>query len=449
MQARLVPSHADRPLSLAQLELVRRAAKNLFDDNTQKHLENGDTFTYAVPSHEKYHFQWGWDSCFHAIVLSHFDLKRAQSEIQALLSAQRADGFVPHVIYWDHRKLNLLPWSNHWSETRGRLSFLPSAKKPRHSELIQPPLVAQAVERIYLADDSPDFCAHILPSLNRYYEWLRDVRDPDRDHLISIVSPYESGVDASPAYDEVIGYRPMGPYALPLTRFKILFLNALLFDYDQRALVQKGPFHVEDVLVNSIYALNLQSLARLNQIANHPAQAEKWSREAALVRDALIEKCWDEQRGAFFNINGRAESKSSVLTIQSLMPIILPDLPSAIVDRVVNQHLLNPHEFWTAWPVPSVSASEPSFSPDSRVAGEFYPQLWRGSSWVNTNWYLTQALHQHGFVDSAAQLAEKTVKMVFGSGLYEYFNCLTGAGLGARQFGWSTLAVDLMRFISI
>ena len=30
-----------------------------------------------------YPFQWFWDSCFHAVALSHFDAERARSEVLA------------------------------------------------------------------------------------------------------------------------------------------------------------------------------------------------------------------------------------------------------------------------------------------------------------------------------------------------------------------------------
>lgn len=54
------------------------AARRLLEDNTQRGQKDGRTFLFSVPSPQTYPFQWFWDSCFHAIVWSHFDLDRAK-----------------------------------------------------------------------------------------------------------------------------------------------------------------------------------------------------------------------------------------------------------------------------------------------------------------------------------------------------------------------------------
>ena len=61
-------------------------------------------YKYVSPSRGHYFHQWFWDSCFIAIVLSHFDIGLAKNEIRSLLAAQRQDGFIPHIIYWGQRK---------------------------------------------------------------------------------------------------------------------------------------------------------------------------------------------------------------------------------------------------------------------------------------------------------------------------------------------------------
>ena len=58
------------------------------------------SYDYTCPSPSTYPFQWAWDSCFHAIALSHFDVPRAQEEISSLLRAVYPDGFLPHIVMW-------------------------------------------------------------------------------------------------------------------------------------------------------------------------------------------------------------------------------------------------------------------------------------------------------------------------------------------------------------
>ena len=66
--------------------------------------------------------------------------------------------------------------------------------------MIQPPVIAQAVEAIVEAGGEA-FLDEALPALERYYRYLATERDPDRDDLISIIAQFESGLDFSPAYD--------------------------------------------------------------------------------------------------------------------------------------------------------------------------------------------------------------------------------------------------------
>ena len=54
----------------------------------------GEDFKYFSPSRSHYPHQLFWDSCFHAITLSHFDIELAKNEVRSLLKAQRENGKV-------------------------------------------------------------------------------------------------------------------------------------------------------------------------------------------------------------------------------------------------------------------------------------------------------------------------------------------------------------------
>jgi hypothetical protein len=69
--------------------------------------------------------------------------------------------------------------------------------------------------------------------------------------------------------------------------------------------------------------------------------------------------------------------------------------------------------------------------------------IWRGPSWINTNWFLSKALRQHGFSDLADIIVAKSQECIEKSGFREYYHPYTAEGLGARDFGWSTLILDM------
>ena len=54
---------------------------------------------FSVPCANLYPFQWKWDSGFIAIGFAHFDMLKAEKEIETLLDSQWTNGFIPHIIF--------------------------------------------------------------------------------------------------------------------------------------------------------------------------------------------------------------------------------------------------------------------------------------------------------------------------------------------------------------
>lgn len=414
-------------------EELKKRAWRLLEENRRTAVWQGKTYTFTIPSPTHYPFQWFWDSCFHVISLTKLEeIDRAKGEIESLLVWQKPSGEINHIVYyWDQAKMKLAPGAWNWLDTKPFLSFIPFSPKPKTSALIQPPVLAQAVERIFQKSHDRQWLKEIFPKIAHYYRWLTVTRDPDRDGLISIIAPYESGLDQSPAYDR----------AAPNGR-GILFLDKL-FCYRMPLIDRWGQFLVEDVLMNSILGKNLRVLAQLAQELKKPEEAREFGKQANRVTQALLAKCWDEEGGMFWNLDGREERSAKIKTIISLMPLILEDLPKDIAHRLVQEHLTNPQEFWTNYPITSVAANEETFTVDDNPKVD--SGLWRGPTWVATNWFLSKGLEQHGFAKEARFLADKTKELVLRGGFREYYDPFTGepGQHSALNFGWSTLVVDL------
>ncbi len=425
--------------SSSETILLRSAAEKLFKLNRRTAKLDGKEYVFHCPSSDKYPFQWFWDSCFHAIVLSSFGgeyLDLAKKEIEGLLAWQRPDGFIPHVIFWDQSKVKNVPW--HWN----RLESKPIFQKPKTSEMTQPPVLALALEKIWQTGGDRDFLEKALPQALSYYRWLFEACDPDKDSLISIIAPFESGLDWSPEFDGAFGLKKPNGSTLYFKARGAQVINKYIFGYDRSRILRSGPFSVEEVLVNAIFAHGLDALGRLLDEVGALSDAEWARRGAAAVTDALIKKCYDVSAGAFFSLSGKAESKLNVLTAASLMPLILKNIPENIVNTLIDKHILSPGEFFLPFPLPFVSAAEETFSPESCIGRRQF--IWRGPTWININWFLFHGLKLHGRDDLADHLAAKTRKLVELSGFREYYNPYTGEGHGAKNFGWSTLVLDMV-----
>jgi glycogen debranching enzyme len=390
-------------------------------------------YRYTVPSPARYLFQWHWDSCFHAIVWAAIDIERARDELRALVARQTEAGLLPHINYWQADLIRRT--GAPYLESSG-IDWLVPGRRPRASALMQPPVAAQALEAVVAADEDDRFLQELLPSVARHYRYLASARDPDGDGLISIISQFESGLDFSPLFDPKPGTVAPSPGRLRTRARLAQGLNKLCNQRPDLAL-RINPLQWEDVLVNSVYVDGLASLARLARRSGE-GELESWAEARAHVGlEALLDRCYDDRRGLFFSLAGSGERRIEVKTIVSLMPLLLGALPGEIAARLV-EHLADPTEFWSPYPVPSVALDEPSFIPTAELHGERC--IWRGPCAPNTNWLLARGLRRHGYDQLADALGARTRELAEKGGFNEFYNPLSGAPVGAPDFGWGTLA---------
>jgi glycogen debranching enzyme len=154
---------------------------------------------------------------------------------------------------------------------------------------------------------------------------------------------------------------------------------------------------------------------------------------------ALVEKCYDAEAGLFYDRVGRdGRGRLRVNTVSSLMPLVL-DIPPEAARALVAQ-IEDPLRYKTPFPVPSTALDEPGYlrpTADSKL-------VWRGPTWLNTNWYLSRGLRRHGREDLARVIEDRSAALVERSGFREYYDPFSGEGFGAEGFSWSALALDML-----
>ena len=287
-------------------------------------------------------------------------------------------------------------------------------------------------------DKTSGFLKEILPKIKKYYRWLFQNRDPDKDGLISIISPYESGLDYKPAYDEVLEVSKQSRLSIFFAP-RILEIRNLATGHSLDKIFSQDYFNVEDVLVNVVLAQSLWALSELCWRNKEQEEGDQFEKLAKNVEMAILTRCRGED-GMFYDLYSKNEVMAKVKTFTSLMPLLLRTIDKKTADDLVENHLLNPKEFWLPYPVPSVAKSEPSFKPG-------IGPLWRGPTWINANWFIVLGLLQHGYHQVAQEIVEKSCALVQKAGFREYYNPLTGEGYGAQDFGWSTLVIDMIELV--
>jgi hypothetical protein len=375
------------------------------DRNWRQGERDGIPYAYTAPSVRRYPWQWYWDSCFTAIAWRRFDRSRARAELESLLAAATPEGFIGHTIFWGQP---VTPTRSMFYNLRSRDDFMTAT--------IQPPLLAWAWQ-IAVGDPAD------VPELVRHQEWVERERAIDGDGLLWIVQPDESGLDASPKFDSAFGW-----YADGLPGFPLLVRRNRNRDFDIRRINAAGGPVVCGTATNVLNGLSRLALGLPS------------------VTPRLIERLYDERSGLFHQIvrrgSERAPARHPVVTWAALSPLALPDLPEEIGRRLVEEHLLDPRRFWLPVPPPSVSADEPRFSRHDRFL--FLRRYWRGPTWINAAWLLWLGLVRLGYEEQAADMAARIGRAVDAAGLREYYDPFTGRGMGAVDFSWSALVMELV-----
>jgi hypothetical protein len=380
--------------------------RRVLDGSWREGEQAGRRYAFTSPSPGRYPWQWYWDSCFIAVVRSRWDPGRARRELESLLGASEG-GFIGHVIFWG-RPLNLERLIRYNVARRG----------DPMTRTIQPPLLAWAWS---LAVGDP----RDNPRIAEHHAWLAAQRDLDGDGLLWLIQPDESGLDASPKYDHI-----WGPYAQGRRRFPWLIHQNRRRGFDARRIAADGRPVVCEVLTNVMWSLSRQAMGEPS------------------TTPALVERLWDERSGRFLDDVRHARRplppERVPFTWDTLAPLALPDLPEAIGRRLIEETLLS-ERFRPGVPLPSVALDDPAFSTRDRTRG-LPPRLrryWRGPSWANAAWLAWLGLRRLGYAAEARDMADRLAAVVLREGLREYYHPWTGAGMGAIDFGWTTLALEM------
>lgn len=413
---------------------IRKKAKDILEKNTFSGYSNNykANFHYMRPGPGTYPYQYFWDTCFHTYTMTALGMSdMAKKCMKSLFAMQEEDGFVGHMLYWK----KYLP-SRITDVFQGR-PYIRNFFYPHMTALIQPPLAAEAVFRIYNSDKDLNFIKEMYPKLKQFYKAVEKYRVFEDNGLLSIITYFESGMDWKPSYDEVIGFKGKGN-ALLFSKVALIDFRNFINNYNVKKIYQKNYFIVKDVGINTIYAQNLKAMAALANVVS-PEDADGYEKKSNKVISSIIQLMYDEEHQAFFDLYGKDNEKLKTLTPTIFFPLVFNEVSEETGKAVIERHLLNKNEFSLPFPIPSVAMNDPAFNPKESL------YIWRGPTWVVYNWFLHQSLIERGYRKEATQLVETIKDLISKGGFREYYNPFTGEGYGAQDFTWSTLVVDMMK----
>jgi hypothetical protein len=433
-------------------------------DGAVQVLRANDLGVWTRPAPSLYPHQWSWDSGLIAVGLAHVDPDRALQELEALFAAQWADGRVPHIVYDPTTASDAyFPDADRWACAAVN-PLAPAA--PATSGLIQPPVHAIGLWRVWqrltrvgqtLSLGQRERIAALYQRMLAWHRYLATHRDPDGSGLLTIYHPWESGTDNSPRWDEPLANVTVGDVP-PFTRRdlahvadpshrptdpeydRFLWLVELLkrAGYDDAVVHREHPFLVKDVIFTAIFAAAnrlLQAVARW--LGADPGDLNALRAWANRYGDGVLGQ-WDRNSRLSFDLDLRADRPIRITTWAGLAPILVPAMPTDLLNRVVGR--LNGVDFarapgLTVPACPSTAPTAPGFDRRS---------YWRGPVWPIANWLLWLGLVQHGRTAEAELLRDANLAILDDpdARFAEYFEPYTGAPLGSLDQSW-TAAVAL------
>lgn len=436
-----MPYDPDNPLALRAAEILRA----------------NDTGALIKAAPSLYPHQWSWDAALVSIGLAHIDLDRAVAELRHLFRGQWRNGMIPHIQYNpDVDKQAYFPDADRWS------SQLVSTDAPRDidtSGIIQPPVHAMAVRQLCEmagGERARAIAREFFVPLREWHRYLLSARDPENSGLVTIVHPWESGMDNSPRWDAVLARIDVPMDDLPpYTRRDLAHVadpsqrptNA---DYDRylwivevlkrgqyrvEAIYDSLPFRVKDVFTSAILVAANESLMHIGTLAEADLEdldlIDEWiqhgRRGLAESWQADIDKCLDTDLVT--------DEPIDVDTIALLSPIFAGQLSPAVRERMKSLWL-GPAMTGASelrWPLPPTT---------SVTAEQFNPtRYWRGPVWPVINWLVWRAWNRMGEFEIADSLRHTALEQIAESGFFEYMNPITGEGLGSDGQSWTAAAV--------
>ena len=415
------------PLKAAAMDDLRERAVAI--------LRRNDRGGYSVPTDGLYPFQWNWDSGFAAMGYGCFDEARAWRELARSWTASGRTA-------WSRTSCSTAriratspdPRCGASTASRG-----PPASPSRRSSRSAPGGCSSAP-----GIRAPPWrrCAALFPKLLAYHRWYHDARDPDRTGLVALYHPWETGMDNSPAWDGPLARVPVDP--LPAyerrdtghvdasqrprpaeyDRYLTLVYRFRARAYEPRALYAETPFRIADVGVNSILHRADRDLLALAQDLGVGGrdELEGWIERGRVALQGL----WSEVDGGYRSRDQLTGETLAVGTSASFLPLFAGAVPPERAPRLVATL-----ERWAGqvrFLVPSTDPASPLFEPR---------RYWRGPVWLIVNWMIADGLAAYGRADLAERLRRDALELVATSGFWEYFDPVTGEGLGGAAFTWT------------
>jgi hypothetical protein len=417
-------------------------------------LQNNLRGKFTVPTDKLYPFQWNWDSGFVSIGFANYNIDLAINEISSLLSGQWENGMIPHIIFHSETEKTYFPNWDFWDSHVN----VGAPQSPKTSGITQPPVLGFALECLlnkHLNNEKvTNFVKSAFPKIKKYHEFWYKYRDPNREGLVFIFHPWESGRDNSPIWDDALSLIDLKnadipnytrrdtsiadaserPTSTQYDQYVYLLQLGKKHQYDGKGIAEESEFLIQDSLINAMLISSNQSLINIGKRLNiDTAEIEEWHQQSIKTYN---EKLWNQSLANYTGYDLRQEKQFPYWEIGGMAALYagIPNTARAENMKTYLSNLKNNNYLI----VPSFDVHHPLY--DSK-------RYWRGPIWPQMNWLIYHGLKKYGYYELANFTKESLLELVQQFGFHEYFEAqkhlieTTHGGYGGDKFSWTASSV--------
>ncbi|SFZ90986.1 Trehalase [Flaviramulus basaltis] len=265
------------------------------------------------------------------------NLEIAKNNINIFIDNQRDDGRLPGVIYKKNEKTN-----PNYAQFQGLYFAMP------------------AFEMYYLLNKDLIYLNRVYNALEKFDNYLWKTRDSDNNACLETWCVYDNGEDGSVRFNDFpkawsFDFPPSKEAASKLSK-EALKLHCKEDFYDN-TIEMTVPIESMDVMSYSYSCRDV--LALISKELNN-GKAQFWRKKANKVQAKIKSYLWDNDKLACYDKDKNNETMP-VLLHNNLRCMYLGSFDEQMANDFIRHHLMNPDEFWTPMPLPSIAANDPSF----------------------------------------------------------------------------------------
>ncbi len=218
--------------------------------------------------------------------------------------------------------------------------------------------------------------------------------------------------------------------------------NAIRFD--KATMVQNSQtawsFNQESVDLNAYLYAEKKFLSALAKVLHEDGLAEKFEKEMPSLKSKLQNNFYDAQSKYFYDYNFKADTLVKVIGPEA-WTVLWAGAATNEQAKTVVEKIMDAAHFNTYLPFPTISASNPNFSPENGY--------WRGLVWIDQAYFALTGMRKYGYKKEAQQMQKKL--FAHAQGLFEKqqpirenYNPINGYGKNAQNFSWSATHLLLL-----